>query len=170
LGYSRASHVTINSIAARDVDTTAFNGGSIRGYYNALPNGFKGVVGVSFGAERASNYAALKKSEYREDISIVSADTTRVVSTTVSGRRGELEMGWAQTAAADVVWLPVRLGGSIGVNIFGRYEGHEFVEENIRGGAGLLITKENRPTEVVGALSVTFGTRPRAGLVVGFTF
>ena len=170
LGYTRASHILVRDISTADVDTSGFDGGVARAYYNLLPSSFNGVIGFAAGLRRDSNYGLLRKTEYRQEVSTESGDTTRIVSTTVTGRSGEVESEWAPSAAIDVVWLPTALGGEIGVNFFGRYEGHSYVEEQFEPGIALVITKPGAPTITLGAISVVFGQETKVGLVAGFSF
>lgn len=129
------------------------------------------IVGFSIGVRRKNNTDDLDSVEV-EDQSFTSASETtqrRALSkqTVLSGEYKEFISVPLNT---DVVWYPGALRSRIAIDFFTRSDlsktGREFVP-----GVGLFITKEGKPTKVVGGISFALDDgKGRVGLVGGFHF
>lgn len=129
------------------------------------------IVGFSIGVRRKNNTDDLDSVEIEDQSFASSNETTqrRSVSkqTVLSGDYKEFISVPFNT---DVVWYPGLLRSRIAIDFFTRSDlsktGREFVP-----GVGLFITKEGKPTKVVGGISFALDDgKGRVGLVGGFHF
>lgn len=129
------------------------------------------IVGFSIGVRRKNNADDLDSVEVEDQSFTSSSGTTqrRALSkqTVLSGEYKEFISVPLNT---DVVWYPGALRSRIAIDFFTRSDlsqtGREFVP-----GVGLFLTKEGKPTKVVGGISFALDDgKGRVGLVGGFHF
>jgi len=129
------------------------------------------ILGVSLGVKRTNNADDLKSTDIEDQIFTSSSGTTqRSALAKQTVLRGDYKEYIAVPLNTDVVWYPGRFRSRIGFDFFTRSDlgktGREFVP-----GFGVFLTKEGKPTKVVGGISIAYDDgKARLGLVSGFHF
>lgn len=129
------------------------------------------ILGFSLGVKRTNNADDLKSTDIEDQIFTSSSEGTQrsaIAKQTVL--RGEYKEYIAVPLNTDVVWYPGRFRSRIAFDFFTRSDlgktGREFVP-----GFGVFLTKEGKPTKVIGGISLAYDDgKARLGLVSGFHF
>ena len=165
--YSKS---TFNTVATGDTSLTAqhFNGFSVMTSYNALVNVpfFSFLPGVSAGVSRTNNSGDLKKVEVATTVS--SSGTTSVI-TQKDAYMGDYKESVGAPIYADFVFVPKGLNW-ISFDAFERANVASAVRY-AEGGIGVFISKPDKPTDVLGGISVGWKDgKSTVAVVAGWTF
>ncbi|MCA1618064.1 MAG: hypothetical protein LC795_01870 [Acidobacteria bacterium] len=129
------------------------------------------ILGISLGVKRANNIDDLKSTDVEDQIFTSSSETTqRSAFAKQTVLRGDYKEYIAVPLNTDVVWYPGRFRSRIAFDFFTR-SNLGSTDRKFVPGAGVFLTKEGKPTKVVGGISLAYDDgKARLGLVSGFHF